>query len=151
MSDRAAVPVVGVVLLVALTVVTAAGVGALLSATPPDGTTVAAFDCTAAPDGTVTVTHRGGGAVDPERLRVRISVGGRRLAEQPPVPFFSATGFHSGPTGPFNSAYSGSWTAGETASLRVASTNAPAIRAGASVEIRMYVGDRRIAVLETTA
>lgn len=151
MSDRAAAPVIGVVLLVALTVVTAAGVGALLSATPPDDATTAAFECEAFPDGEIRVTHRGGDAVDPERLRVRISVGGRRLAEQPPVPFFSAPGFHSGPTGPFNSAYSGSWTAGETASLRVASTNAPAVRAGTTVEVRIYVGDRPVATLETTA
>jgi len=57
----------------------------------------------------------------------------------------------NGPVGPFNSAYSGSWTAGETASLRVASTNEPTLRPGARVGVQLYVGDHRLAVLETTA
>ena len=50
----------------------------------------------------------------------------------------------------FNSAYMGPWTAGETASLRVASTNRPAPEAGATVELRLYAGDHPIATLETT-
>jgi len=150
MPDRAVAPVVGAVLLVALTVATAAGLGALLSIDPPDPATAAAFDCEASSDSEIRVTHRGGDPVDPGRLRVRVRVDGQPLAEQPPVPFFAASGFESGPTGPFNSAYSGSWTAGETASLRVASTNEPTLRPGATVEVRLYAGDHRLAVLETT-
>jgi FlaG/FlaF family flagellin (archaellin) len=151
MPDRAAAPVVGAVLLIALAVVTAAGVGALATVPPPDETPSAAFTASAAPDGTVTVTHRGGAAVDPDALRVRISVDGRRLADQPPVPFFAAEGFNGGPTGPFNSGYAGRWTAGQAASLRVASTNWPPIRPGATVTVRLYVDGRRLAVLEAMA
>jgi FlaG/FlaF family flagellin (archaellin) len=151
MPDRAAAPALGAVLLVALAVVTAAGVGALVAVEPPEETTSAAFTASAAPDGTVSVTHRGGDAVDPDRLRVRISVDGRRLADQPPVPFFAAEGFVSGPTGPFNRGYAGRWTAGETAAVRVAATNRPAVRSGATVTVRLYVDGRRLAVLETTA
>lgn len=151
MQHRAAAPVLGVVLLVALTVVTAAGVGVFVTVEPPGDASTAAFSASASPDGEIRVTHRGGAAIDPASLRVRVSVGGRRLAHQPPVPFFAARGFASGPTGPFNRGYAGPWTAGETASLRVASTNRPTLRAGVTVEVRMYVDDRRIAVLETTA
>lgn len=151
MPDRAAVTVVAVVLLVAVAVVTAAGVGALVAVELPAEAPAAAFTAGASLDGGISVTHRGGDALDPARLRVRIGVDGQPLAEQPPVPFFAARGFRSGPTGPFNSGYEGSWKAGETASLRVASTNRPPIRAGSTVEVRLYVGDHRLAVLRTTA
>ena len=150
MTDRAAVPVVGVVLLVAVTVAAAAGLGVLLTVDPPATAPTASFDCAATADGEIRVTHRGGEAVDPSTLRVRVRVDGRPLAEQPPVPFFAADGFESGPTGPFNSAHTGPWTAGETASLRVASTNRPTPEVGATVELRLYAGDHPIAALETT-
>ena len=107
MSDRAVAPVIGVVLLVALTVVTAAAVGAVVAVDIPGETTVVTFGLEAASDGEIQLLHRGGDAVDPDSLRVRVRVNGDPLAEQPPVPFFSARGFESGPTGPFNSAYAG--------------------------------------------
>ncbi|PSP66002.1 type IV pilin [Halobacteriales archaeon QS_1_69_70] len=151
MPDRAAAPVIGVVLLVALAAVTAAGVGALAAVDPPAETPSAAFTATAAPDGTIAVTHRGGDAIKPAQLHVRISVDGRRLAAQPPVPFFAAEGFVSGPTGPFNRGHAGRWTAGETASLRVASTNRPPVRADATVTVELYVSGRRLATLRATA
>ena len=150
MPDRGVAPVLGVVLLVALTVVTAAAVGTVVVVDVPDGTTTATFGLEATADGEVRVLHRGGDTVDPGALRVRIHIDGDPLAEQPPVPFFSARGFESGPTGPFNSAYSGAWTAGQAASLRVASTNEPTPRAGATVEVRLYVDGRQMADLETT-
>ena len=151
MPDRAAAPITGVVLVVALAAVTAAGVGALAAVDPPAETPSAAFTAAAAPDGTITVTHRGGDAIQPAELRVRISVDGRRLDAQPPVPFFAAEGFDSGPTGPFNRGHVGRWTAGETASLRVASTNRPPVRAGATVTVKVYVSGRRLATLRATA
>ena len=150
MSDRAVAPVIGVVLLVALTVVTAAAVGAVVTIDIPGETTAVTFGLEAASDGEIRLLHRGGDAVDPDSLRVRVRVDGDPLAEQPPVPFFAARGFESGPTGPFNSAYAGRWTAGEAASLRVASTNEPSPRAGATVEVRMYADGQKIADLETT-
>ena len=150
MSTRAAAPVIGVVLLTAVTVVAAAGVGASVVVDPPEPAPTAAFDLEADAAGEIRVTHHGGDPVDPNSLRVRVMVDGEPLAEQPPVPFFSASGFRSGPTGPFNSATGGEWRAGETGSFRVASTNDPELRPGATVAVRLYVDDQRIARLETT-
>lgn len=150
MTTRATSPVVGVVLLTAVTVVAAAAVGSAVVVDPPDPAPTASFDATADASGEISLTHQGGDAVDPDALRVRVRVDGDPLAEQPPVPFFSARGFESGPTGPFNSATGGEWRAGETASFRVAATNDPELRPGAAVEVRLYVDDQRIALLETT-
>ena len=150
MAGRAASSVVGVVLLTAVTVVAATAVGAAVVVDPPDPAPTAAFDLEADATGEVRVTHRGGDAVDPDGLRVRVRVDGKALVHQPPVPFFSASGFGSGPTGPFNSATGGTWRAGETGTFRVASTNEPELRPGSRVELRLYAGDQRIAGLETT-
>jgi hypothetical protein len=137
--------------LTAVTVIIAAVVGAAVAVEPPDPAPVVSFDAEADASGEIRVTHRGGAAVAPESLRVHVRVDGEPLAEQPPVPFFSARGFESGPTGPFNSATTGEWHAGETASLHVAGTNEPTLYAGASVEIRLYVDGQKTAVLTTTA
>ncbi|MUV85659.1 type IV pilin [Natronomonas sp. CBA1123] len=150
MTDRAAAPVVGVVLLVAVTVLAATVVGTALPSELSTPARTAAFDVEADDTGRVTVTHLGGDAIDPTELRVRIRVDGERLSEQPPVPFFSARGFESGPTGPFNSATHGTWRAGESASLRVAGTNSPTLGVGATVEVRLYVDGTRIAVETAT-
>ena len=149
MAPRAVSPVVGVVLLTALTVVAATAVGTAVVIDPPDPAPGAAFDLAADASGEVHVTHRGGDALDPASLRVRVTVDGEPLDEQPPVPFFSAPGFESGPTGPFNSATGGPWRAGETASFRVASTNDPELHPGSNVELRLFAADRQIARLET--
>lgn len=149
---RAASSVLAVVLLVAITVVLASTVGALaLSIDLLEPAPRTAFDAEVdAVADRVTVTHRGGDAVDPGRLRVRILVDGAPIAHQPPVPFFAATGFVSGPTGPFNSAYGGDWTTGESAALRLASTNTD-LDPGDRVTVRLFVGDRRLAELAVTA
>lgn len=146
---RAISPVLGVVLLTALTVLAAAAVFAAVVVAPPDPAPVATFGAEADATGEIRVTHRGGDAVAPGDLRVRVRVDGEPLAEQPPVPFFAAPGFESGPTGPFNSATAGEWRAGRTASLRVADTNEPTLSRGATVELRLYAGDDRIALLRT--
>ena len=150
MTARATSPVVGVVLLTAVTVVAAAAVGSAVVVDPPEPAPTASFDTAADASGEISVTHRGGQAIDPNGLRVRVRVDGDPLAHQPPVPFFSARGFESGPTGPFNSATDEEWRAGEPGSFRVASTNHPSLQLGASVELRLYVDDQRIALLETT-
>lgn len=150
MADRAVTPVVAVVLLTAVTVVGATAVGAALTFEPPTKAPTAAFEADADATGTISVTHRGGDAVDPDSLRVTIRVDGDPLDEQPPVPFFSAAGFESGPTGAFNSATQDHWRAGETATLTVAGTNEPSLTRGSSVELRLYVEDVRLALLEVT-
>lgn len=151
MRDRAVAPVVGCLLLTAIAVIAATSVGAAVAIDPAPAPPTAAFDLDADETGEIRVTHVGGDAIDPERLRVRVSVGSELLGRQPPIPFFSAAGFESGPTGPFNSATTGKWQAGETASFRIAATNAPSVDSGATVKVRLYVQERKIASLEATA
>lgn len=150
MAARAAAPVVGVVLLTVAAVVAATTVGTAIVVDPPDRGPTAAFDVEADASGAISVTHAGGDPVDPDELRVRVRVDGEPLAAQPPVPFFAASGFAGGPTGPFNSAAEGEWHPGETATLRVADTNTPTPTEGASVEVRLYVAEDRIALVGTT-
>lgn len=150
MADRAVSPVVGVVCLVAVTVVLAAGVGAGTQLTTPSKPTTASFDVTADDTGEVTVRHRGGDSIDPAALDIHVRIDGEPLDRQPPVPFFSARGFESGPTGPFNSARSEQWRAGETASFRIAGTNSPRLRADDTVTVRISVDGHDLARLETT-
>ncbi len=151
MSDRAVSPALGVVCLVAITVALAAGVGASTQLTTPPEPTVASFEATVEKTGEVTVRHRAGDSIDPADLDVRVRIDGEPLDRQPPVPFFSARGFESGPTGPFNSARSDRWRAGETASFHIASTNSPGIRPGDTVAIRISVDGHDVARIETTA
>ena len=92
----------------------------------------------------------GGDSIDAASLELRVRIGGEPLERQPPVPFFSAHGFESGPTGPFNSAKTGQWRAGEAASFRIAETNAPTPSAGDTVTIRIIVDGHSVARLETT-
>lgn len=150
--SRATSSVVGVVLLVGVAVLTAAAVGATVSTATPDRPPRAALDLSAdAATDRLRLVHRGGDRLHVQRLRVRVWIDGRPLAHQPPVPFFAAEGFEAGPTGPFNSAADGRWTAGEAATLRLAGTNEPSLRAGASVRVEVYHGDQRVATLRATA
>lgn len=154
MSRRATSPAVGVVLLVVLTValagtVAAVGIDAGTPARP--ASTVALSVGVDAGAGTVTLRHRGGATLDAREIRVVVRVNGTRLRHQPPVPFFAARGFRGGPTGPFNAAAAPEWTAGETASLRVASTNSPTIGPGARVTVSVYADGRPVARLDAVA
>ncbi|SHG49960.1 type IV pilin [Halobaculum gomorrense] len=168
--ERAAAPAVGVALLVLAAVALSATVGAAtLSATgaAPSSAgasqsapgafqwgagaarstpTTAVIDL-AVTDGAITLRHRGGDAIDVRRLHVVIRVDGARLRHQPPVPFFAARGFESGPTGPFNVASDHAWSAGEAATLTPAGTNRPQIGSGAVVEVTLFVGSHRLVAL----
>lgn len=141
--ERATTPVVGVVLLVAITVVAAGAVGLAATATTAESPPVASVGVSAdAAQNEITVSHRGGDTLDVSELTVHVTVEGDPLAEQPPVPFFAASGFRSGPTGPFNPASPDEFGAGDTASFRLASTNDPLLSPGdqVTVEIRTDVG-----------
>lgn len=148
MRDRGLAPVVGVALLVLVSVGLAAVVAGGLAAVdagdpPPRATLEVAAD---ADTNRISVTHRGGDALDPADVSVYVEVAGTELDRQPPLPFFSARGFVSGPTGPFNPAWSDDWSAGETASLRIAETNEHAgVDAGDSVRVAVRVDGRAIA------
>lgn len=151
MTRGAVTPGQTVALAVAV-LVAATGGGLLLitvagSTSAPTPVTVSA---TASANGTISLYHGPGPAVTVTGLRVVVTVDGERLAHQPPIPFFAATGFQAGPTGPFNSAADPGWTAGETASFTVAGTNHPTLSAGATVIVRIFRNDRLIAVARTS-
>lgn len=152
-SARAVSQLVGMALFVALTVVVAGVVGAAtLQARPAEPGPRAALTL-AVDAGTdrLALAHEGGDQLAVADLRVRVSVDGVPLAHQPPVPFFVARGFRAGPTGPFNVASDGIWSAGETAGVRVASTNEPTLEPGVAVRVRIYAGDRPVADLTERA
>lgn len=150
-TGRGVSPVIGVVLLVGLTILLAGvAAGGLLAADSPDPRPTVAVDASADPTtNTVTLRHVRGDALDPSALSLQIAVNGTELEEQPPIPFFSAHGFVPGPTGPFNPETDSEWTAGETGTVRIASTNEPAgIEAGGRVELTLSHGDH--VLVETT-
>lgn len=150
--SRGVSPAVGVVLLTALTVVLAASVAAATLAVAPatdasNGPTV--LSATATTDGRLTLRHRGGAPLVAADLRVRVTVDGVALRHQPPVPFVGARGFRGAPTGPFNRAGDGVWTAGERAGVVVAGTNHPTLTRGSTVEVMVFENGRQVAVVET--
>lgn len=153
MDERAISPVLGTGLLLVLTVLLAATMGTvLLGADTPDEPTTTRFSASAnASAEKIAITHEGGASLDPDSLTVRVRIDGRSLDHQPPIPFFASTGFISGPTGPFNSATTGDWSAGQTGSFRLAATNDPGVTDGARVEITVSTESNVIATVETTA
>ena len=153
MTDRGISTLVGSVALLALTVTLAVVVGATIAGSVGEEPGPRArFSLHVDPHADrITIEHRGGDAIDVGDLSVRISVDGRSLDRQPPVPFFATTGFVSGPTGPFNLASDPNWTAGERASLAIAETNAPTIESGDEVRVQLVVDGRVVADLATTA
>lgn len=153
MSRRATAPVVAVALLVLLAVGLAGVVAAGLDAVaPPEPPPRAALELSVDPaSGRVALTHRGGDVLDARQLRLRLAVDGTDLTHQPPVPFFAARGFVSGPTGPFNAAADPVWEPGETATVRIASTNAPTLAPGARVRVAVYASGHLVARLTAVA
>ncbi|MFB6123180.1 MAG: type IV pilin [Haloferacaceae archaeon] len=152
MSSRASAPVGGTALLVVAVVLGSAVAGVALGALPSRsaGPTQTALSLSVVGD-RIALTHRAGDALDVRSLRLVVAVDGEPLAHQPPVPFFAATGFESGPTGPFNAAADAEWSAGERAAVRLAGTNAPLLRPGASVTVELYRRDRLLVRLSATA
>ena len=138
--SRASAPVVGVVVLVSLTVVLSATVLAGLADSTPVSPPTASL--TFAADGSadrIELAHRGGDVLDVSEMDVRISVDGEELQHQPPVPFFAADGFESGPEGAFNNASADTFQTGERTTLTLASTNDPQLEPGVEVSIRIAV------------
>jgi FlaG/FlaF family flagellin (archaellin) len=143
--------VLAVVLLVGLTVAAAALLGtvALGQATALDEPAPRASFSVDAVGDRISLVHERGDPVAVGPLRIELAVDGSSLRHQPPVPFFAAKGFRGGPSGPFNPRADGEWTAGETASFRVAGTNDPDLTAGAELTVDLYHGETRIASLST--
>lgn len=150
--SRALSPVIGVVTLVAVTVLLSAtllgtaGIG--VSEPPPSASLAVSVD---AETERIELSHQGGDELDVAELTVHITVDGEALRYQPPVPFFASRGFRSGPEGVFNSASSNRFRAGHQTSFEVATTNSPEIHSGSTVSIRITVDDSVIFESETTA
>jgi FlaG/FlaF family flagellin (archaellin) len=157
-TDRGVSPVAGVLLVALVVGLAAATMGAVFALADASGGTSGrggvggdapprASLSVVATGQTLSFTHHGGDALDVRRLRLVVAVDGDPLAHQPPVPFFSARGFRSGPTGPFNSATDPRWTAGETATLRIAGTNRPTLSSGDVVSVRVFADGALVARL----
>jgi hypothetical protein len=153
-TDRAIGTATVVGLAVAVLLATAFG-GVLLSAladgpsptgaTGSDGDADAddrpvAFTATVVGD-VVRVVHRRGRPLDVRAISLTVYVDGTPLDRQPPIPFFSAPGFVSAPTGPFNPAADPRWSRGEAASVTVADANGPGVAPGDRVTVVVSAGD----------
>jgi flagellin-like protein len=154
LGNRAVSPVIGSVLLVLVTILLAAVVGTtVVGSTGMDGDVVSppvAVSATADESGQITLSHEGGDPIHVDDVAVTVAVDGEPLASQPPVPFFSASGFEPGPTGPFNSASDDRWTVGETGSFVLAETNEPTLTTGSTVEIQITRDGRVLVTTETS-
>lgn len=152
MGSRALSPLLGTVLLVVLSVLLAATMGTVFGGAGIESTTTARFSASAdAANDQISLTHEGGAALNSNALEIHVEVDGTPLEHQPPVPFFAASGFVSGPTGPFNNATTDEWIAGETGSFRLARTNTPPLTDGASVEITITRDGTVLGTVETSA
>lgn len=149
MSRRAVAPVVGVSLMVAVTVVFAAVVGAFAVGVggQSENTLQAAISAEFGNEhrNQINLTHQSGDALDVRDLTVRIFVDGEPLEHQPTVPATAGMeGFVGIPSGAFHEG-SGNWTAGEEASLTVATTtNSPQPSAGSRVTVKIYADGKAV-------
>jgi flagellin-like protein len=143
-SRRAVAPVVGVSLLLAVTVVLAALVGAFAigvsgqTDNAPEAAITATSESAKYGNTEIVLTHAGGDELDVRDLTVRIFVDGQPLESQPEVPGTGMTGFYGFPDGPFRQGNDNIWTAGEDASLTIAGTNSPQPSAGSRVTVKIY-------------
>lgn len=150
MTGRAIAPVLGVALLVAITLLLAASVAVALGTVDLPGTTHHATigGTIDAETNAITLEHRGGDPLDVRDIDLVITVDGVPLRNQPPVPFFAAAGFVSGPTGPFNPATDDTWSAGEAGSIALAGTNHPLPDEDATVAVTVRRGEAVVARVE---
>ena len=150
--ERATSSVVGVGLLVAITVISAATVGLAVESTPRESPKLASLELVAdAESDSLTLTHRGGDPIDLTETTVHVEIDGQSLETDPPIPFFAAAGFESGPSGPFNTASPDTWRPGETGRVRIASTNDPQMSPGSTVTVRIVTDGTELAELTDTA
>lgn len=150
-SSRGVAPVVGVVVLVAVTVLLAAVVGAFAigrgSGADDVPTSAVVAEQTRGKYGNpkVVLTLVEGDELDVRDLTVRVFVDGTPLEHQLEVPFFAETGFNSGPDGPFNSNTADKhWNVGEETSFTIAGSNSPQPTTGSTVAVRIYSNGKAV-------
>lgn len=150
--ERATSSVVGIILLVSITVIGAATVGLAVESTPRASPELASFELAAdAESNSLTLTHRGGDPINLTETTIHVDIDGRSLEANPPIPFFAAAGFESGPSGPFNAASPNTWRPGETGRVQIASTNDPQMSPGSTVTVRIVTDGTELAELTATA
>lgn len=154
MTRRALSPVIGTVLVLVVTLLVAGAAGASLLdmaslEEPPEPVSLSAS--AESETNTITLVHEAGPPLDVRDLDIKIVIDGRPLFHQPPIPFVGARGFAGAPSGPFNAAADPAWTAGESASVRLADTNRPLLDDGESVSVVVFEGDHKLLEVETTA
>lgn len=152
MSSRAIAPVIGVIGMLAVVTVLG-GITAAIVPETVDGIQdheQMVIDLAVTEqegDWKLTLTHQGGDALPVEAIDLVISVDGIDLDHQPDVPFFSQTGFESGPGGVFNEGSADdTWHPGDSPSVTVySSTNSPQITVGSTVTVEVYRDGQLIA------
>ncbi|WP_080503144.1 type IV pilin [Halococcus morrhuae] len=156
MSRRAVAPVVGVVLLVGVTVVLAAIVGAFaIGIGQTDDVPKAAISADMATGETygnpeILLTHVSGDELIVRNLTIRIFVDGEPLEPQPQVPVAAGmNGFFGAPSAPLQKGKDKTWTAGEETSLVIAGTNSPQPTAGSQVTVKIYTEGEPVATART--
>jgi flagellin-like protein len=153
-SRRGVAPVIGVCLLLAVTVVLAALVGAFalglggLGENAPEAAITADIKDANYGNKEIVLTHMGGDKLDVRDLTVRIFVDGQPLASQPDVPGTGMSGFYGFPDGPFRQGKNHIWTAGEDASLTIAGTNSPQPSAGSRITVKIYADNEIVATAQ---
>ncbi|ARS91789.1 type IV pilin [Natrarchaeobaculum aegyptiacum] len=152
-DGRAISPVLGVVLLLAITVCLAGVLAvALTSVSVGTAPATATFDLEA--DGEtdeIRLEHVSGDEIDVRDLSIVVAVDGTDLTHQPPVPFVGADGFDGAPSGAFNEEADPVWRSGERVAFVLASTNDPVLESGDRVRVSLAVDGQQVARLETTA
>lgn len=154
MSRRALTPVIGIVVLLAVTLLLAAAGGASLFdlASLDEPPRQVSLSVRADADANrIALTHVAGPPLDVRDLDVKVVIDGRPLFHQPPVPFTGARGFTGAPSGPFNAASDLEWSAGESASFRLAGTNRPELDPDERVTVTIFENGHRMTEVETTA
>jgi len=150
--SRALSPIIGVVTLVAVTLLLSATLlsTAAVEVSEPAPNVALTISVDAGTD-RIELSHRGGDELDVAEMTVHVTVDGEALRYQPPVPFFASRGFRSGPEGAFNSASSNRFRTGQETSFEVATTNSPEIHSASTVSVRITVDDSVLFEEETTA
>ena len=157
--SRGISPVIGtvVLLLVVVSLTAVVGTTAFSAISPGDGSglTTPGGDAAIAMSVTndsnrITLHLERGSPIDVRELTLRIDVDGAPLEHQPTVPAAGMEGFYM-PTGPFNEASDPMWTAGESATLRVAGSNDPPIELESEVTVTIYRDGHSIATVRDRA
>lgn len=150
MHARGVSPVIGVVILIALTLVL--GVIVLSFGVPHlSGTTPhASIDGTVdAEENKIRLVHSGGEPLPVDQLRFHVTVDGESLKHHPSYPFSSNTGFVGFPSGAFNPSSSGQWRPGEAGSFVLARTsNGPMPDVDSRVIVQTYVDETLVSEVE---